>query len=185
MKTSQGAEAQRIDHLFDSAEARFDRWRILLKACQQWAAVVGTKKVAAQKATCTALLGEILPAEDFHAYPGARLLATLKDRIDGDDAVGATRLVQRISLALMMKSYRRDAAEWEADDDPTGHAAASPLPTTESGGRPYFEVLFVMPTPPSKWPTHGQQVRRLRRSQTSSSTSRCSATWKTRISLRW
>jgi arginine decarboxylase len=165
MKTSQGAEAQRIDHLFDSAEARFDKWRVLLKGCQQWAASIGTKKAVAHKATCTGLLGGILPAEDFHAYPGARLLATLKDRIDGDDAVGATRLVQRISLALMMKSYRRDAAEWEADDDPTGHATAPPLPTTESGGRPYFEVLYVMPTPPSKWPTHAQQVRRLRRSQ--------------------
>jgi arginine decarboxylase len=165
MKTSQGAEAQRIDHLFDSAEARFDQWRVLLKGCQQWAASIGTKKAVAHKATCTGLLGGILPAEDFHAYPGARLLATLKDRIDGDDAVGATRLVQRISLALMMKSYRRDAAEWEADDDPTGHATAPPLPTTESGGRPYFEVLYVMPTPPSKWPTHAQQVRRLRRSQ--------------------
>ena len=80
MKTSQSAEAQRIDHLFDAAEARFDRWRILLKACQQWAASVGTKKAAAQKAACTGLLGDILPAEDFHAYPGARLLATLKHR---------------------------------------------------------------------------------------------------------
>ena len=165
MKTSQGAEAQRIDHLFDSAEARFDRWRILLKACQQWSAMLGTKKAAAQKAACAALLDGILPAEDFHAYPGARLLAMLKERIDGDDAVGATRLAQRISLALMLRSYRRDAAEWEADEDPTGHAIAPPLPTTESGGRPYFEVLYVMPTSPSKWPTHAQQVRRLRRSQ--------------------
>ena len=41
MQTSPGAATQRIDHLFDSAEARFDQWRILLKACQQWAAAIG------------------------------------------------------------------------------------------------------------------------------------------------
>jgi len=165
MRTSHGAEAQRIDHLFDSAEARFDQWRNLLKASQQWVAAIGRKGAAEQKGRFATLFGEILPAEDFHAYPGARLLATLKDRIDGDDAMGAARLTQRISMALMLRSYRRDASEWEADDDPTGHAAAAPLPTTESGGRPYFEVLYVVPTPPSKWSIHAQQVRRLRRPQ--------------------
>ena len=163
MKSNASAEQTRIDHLFDSTEARFDRWRNLLKACQQWSALLGTKKAVRQKEACAALLDEILPAEDFHAYPGARLLATLKERIDGDDAVGSTRLTQRISMALMLRTYRRDAAEWEAEDEPSGHAVAPPLPTTESGGRPYFEVLYVMPTSPSKWPTHAQQVRRLRR----------------------
>ena len=111
MQTSHGADAQRIDHLFDSSEARFDQWRNLLKACQQWVAAIGRKDAAAQKGRCAALFGKILPAEDFHAYPGARLLATLKDRIDGDDAMGATRLTQRISMALMLRSYRRDASE--------------------------------------------------------------------------
>jgi arginine decarboxylase len=165
MVSRRTAEPQRIDHLFDSAEARFDQWRDLLKASQRWAARVGTKEAAALKSRCTTQFGDILPIEDFHAYPGARLLATLKDRIDGGDAVGASRLAQRISSALIMKSYRRDAAEWEPDEDPTGHATAAPLPTTEAGGRPYFEVLFVVPSPPSKWPQHAQQIRRLRRPQ--------------------
>jgi arginine decarboxylase len=104
-------EARRVDHLFDAAEARFDRWRQLLKACQRWAAATGKKEADPLKATCAAVFGEILPVEDFFAYPGTRLLATLQDRIDGDDAVGATRLSQRISSALMLRSYRRDAAE--------------------------------------------------------------------------
>ena len=99
MKTSPGAQSQRIDHLFDAAEARFDQWRDLLKACQQWAAAVGRKGAAAQKDKCAALLAAILPAEDFHAYPGARLLATLEDRIDGDDAMGASRLTPTTSAA--------------------------------------------------------------------------------------
>jgi len=165
MKSSSAAARKRIDHLFDSAEARFDQWRRLHKACQSWAGNVGKQGAAAQKTACAALFGEILPAEDFHAYPGARLLATLRDRIDGDDAMGATRLIQRISQALILRSYRRDASEWDAHDDPTGHADVTPLPTTESGGRPYFEVLYVVPTPPARWPTYSQQVRRLRRSQ--------------------
>jgi arginine decarboxylase len=165
MKTSDTAELRRIDHLFDAAEARFDRWRLLLKACQQWSTLLGTDKAAPQKETCAELLGGMLPAEDFHAYPGRRLLAALEDRIDGDDAVGAARLAQRISQALMLRTYRRDAAEWETEEDPGGQAAAPPLPTTESGGRPYFEVLYVVPTPPSRWPQHAQQVRRLRRHQ--------------------
>ena len=33
----------------------------------------------------------------------------------------------------------------------------------ETTGRPYFEVLFVTPTPPSRWPAHAQQIRKLRR----------------------
>jgi arginine decarboxylase len=165
MQIIKGAATQRIDHLFNSSGARFDQWRVLLKACQQWTAAIGKQGVAAQKDKCAALLDAMLPAEDFHAYPGRRLLAVLKERVEGDDSVGAARLVQRISAALMVRSYRRDAAEWEAEDDATGHAAAVPLPTSESGGRPYFEVLYVVPTPPSKWPLHAQQVRRLRRSQ--------------------
>ena len=32
-------------------------------------------------------------------------------------------------------------------------------------GEPYFEVLFVTPTPPSRWAAHAQQIRKLRRPQ--------------------
>ena len=38
------SESQRIEHLFDTAEARFDDWRDLLKASQLWASRVGTKE---------------------------------------------------------------------------------------------------------------------------------------------
>ena len=92
-------------------------------------------------------------------------MPSLKDRIDSGDAVGASRLSQRISAALVLKSYRRDAAEWEVDEDPDGHTTSSPLPTSEAGGRPYFEVLWVVPSPPAKWPQVAQQIRRLRRPQ--------------------
>jgi arginine decarboxylase len=159
------SEPRRVDHLFDLTEARFDRWRELLKACQRWVAARATAEAESLKAACATGFEELLPVEDFHAYPGPRLLATLKERLDGDDAVGFLRLSQRISSAMVSRSYRRDAAEWELDEDPTGHSVAAPLPTTETGTRPYFEVLYVVRTSPSKWPLHAQQVRRLRRTQ--------------------
>ena len=39
------------------------------------------------------------------------------------------------------------------------------MPASKAGGaaRPYFEVLFVTPTPPSRWAAHAQQIRKLRR----------------------
>jgi arginine decarboxylase len=74
------------------------------------------------------------------------------------------RLVQRISMAIMSRSYRRDPGEWEPEEETAD--AARPMPAAgESGGRPYFEVLMVVPTAPSRWPAHVQQMRKLRRSQ--------------------
>lgn len=165
MATKRTVEPQRIDHLFEPAEARFDQWRELLKAAQLWAARLGSKDAAALKLRTSDLLDGLRPTEEFHAYPGGRLLAVLQDRIDSGDATGASRLSQRISAALVLKSYRRDATEWEVDEDPDGRASSSPLPTSEVGSRPYFEVLWVVPSPPAKWPHVAQQIRRLRRPQ--------------------
>jgi arginine decarboxylase len=53
----------------------------------------------------------------------------------------------------------------EVEEETTGAAMVMPTAASEAGGRPYFEVLFVVPTPPSRWPTHMQQMRRLRRTQ--------------------
>ena len=38
-----------------------------------------------------------------------------------------------------------------------------PAAEGETAARPYFEVLFVTPTPPSRWAAHAQQIRKLRR----------------------
>ena len=38
-----------------------------------------------------------------------------------------------------------------------------PAAKGETAARPYFEVLFVTPTPPSRWAAHAQQIRKLRR----------------------
>ncbi len=61
--------------------------------------------------------------EAFQAYPGARLLNAIKERLAAGDALGTARLVQRVSSALMSRSYRSDAGEWEAEDDAASRGA--------------------------------------------------------------
>ena len=41
----------------------------------------------------------------------------IKQRVSGNDATGTARLVQRVSSALMSRSYRADAGEWESEDE--------------------------------------------------------------------
>ena len=155
----------RIDHFFSAVAARLDRWRDLNRAAQTWAASPAGGDTAGLQAACADALAELLPMEDFQAYPGARLLNAIKDRLAGGDALGTARLVQRVSSALMSRSYRSDAGEWETEDDATGAERVMPTALSETTAKPYFEVLFVTPTPPSRWPTHVQQIRKLRRAQ--------------------
>jgi arginine decarboxylase len=150
--------------LFAAPEVRLDRWRDLHKAVQRWAAGVGKKDAASLQAECADAMAGLAPLEEFHAYPGPRLLGLLRERLGSGDATGAARLIERISMAMMTRSYRRDPTEWEPEDESTGPAAVMPG-SGDVGGRPYFEVLVVTPTAPAKWPVHIQQLRRLRRSQ--------------------
>jgi len=159
------ASSPRVDYLFAAVLARTDRWADLNNASRVWAGKASGKDARQLHARCAAALEELRPLEDYYAYPGQRLLAALQDRVRNGDAVGTARLVQRIATALMNRSYRRDPGEWDLDEEPTGTAPSMPTVGGDAGGRPYFEVLFVTPTPASRWPTHGQQVRKVRRHQ--------------------
>ncbi|MCC6472617.1 MAG: decarboxylase, partial [Burkholderiales bacterium] len=155
----------RVDHLFAIVAARTDRWAALNKSARAWAARAGEKDARGRHAECIAAFEELRPLEDYHAYPGHRLLAHLQDRLGSGDALETARLVQRIDGALMNRSYRRDPGEWDLDEEPSGTAPAMPPNGADATGRPYFEVLVVTPTAPGRWPTHVQQLRRLRRAQ--------------------
>ena len=155
--------APRIDHFFSAVAARLDLWRDLNRAAQAWAANPNSRNDAKLQAACGAALTAVLPMEDFQAYPGGRLMNVLKERQAGGDALGVARLVQRVSSALMTRSYRSDPAEWEAEDDAGEAERVMPTALGESTAKPYFEVLFVTPTPASRWPAHVQQIRKLRR----------------------
>jgi arginine/lysine/ornithine decarboxylase len=158
-------EAPKIDHFFSAVAARLDLWRDLSRAAQAWATTPASRGDAGLQAGCNEALTALLPMEAFQAYPGGRLLNSIKERLAAGDALGTARLVQRVSSALMSRSYRSDAGEWESEDDAQAAERAMPTAQGESTGRPYFEVLFVTPTPSSRWPAHAQQIRKLRRSQ--------------------
>src|SRR5688572_5337288 len=155
----------RIDHFFSAVAARLDLWRDLSRTVQGWAATAASRGDAGLQGACTEALDALLPLEAFQAYPGGRILNAIKERLAGGDAMGTARLVQRVSSALMSRSYRSDAGEWESDDEAAAAERAMPTALGESSARPYFEVLFVTPTPSSRWAAHAQQIRKLRRPQ--------------------
>jgi arginine decarboxylase len=157
--------APKLDHFFSAVAARLDLWRDLNRAAQAWASSPAARADAGLQAACGAALTALMPVEAFQAYPGGRLLNGMKERVAAGDALGTARLVQRVSSALMSRSYRSDAGEWELEDETPATERALPTSLGESKGRPYFEVLFVTPTPPSRWPAHAQQIRKLRRPQ--------------------
>jgi arginine decarboxylase len=156
-------QAPRIDHFFSAVAARLDLWRDVSRAAQAWAGTTASRGDAGKQAACNEALTAVLPLEDFQAYPGARVLNAIKERVAGGDAMGAARLVQRVSSALMSRSYRSDAGEFEAEDDAATPERAMPAAKGETAARPYFEVLFVTPSPASRWAAHAQQIRKLRR----------------------
>ena len=84
---------------------------------QAWAANPASRGDAGLQAACNeALPPRLPPMEAFQAYPGGRLLNSInriKERVAAGDALGTARLVQRVSSALMSRSYRSDAGEWE------------------------------------------------------------------------
>src|SRR6188508_631634 len=154
-----------LDHFFSAVAARLDLWRDVSRAAQAWGANSASRGNAGLQASCNEALTALLPLEDFQAYPGAKVMSAIKQRAASGDAMGTARLVQRVSSALMSKSYRSDAGEFEPEDDGATPERAMPAAKGETASRPYFEVLFVTPTPPSRWAAHAQQIRKLRRSQ--------------------
>jgi len=155
--------APKIDHFFSAVAARLDLWRDLSRAAQAYAASPASRGEAGLQAACHHALTALVPIEAFQAYPGPRLLNAIKERVAGGDAFGTARLVQRVSSALMSQSFRSDAGEWDPEDDATAAERVMPTSVGEAAGKPYFEVLFVTPTPPSRWPAQIQQIRKLRR----------------------
>ncbi len=159
----------RVDQFFTGAEARHDRWRTLLQQSRQWEMSTTKQEAEARSHESQVLktFEELREWEDYFAYPGLNLLGTLKDRITSGDAVGTTRLVRRISTAIVTHSYRTSLDEWENEEDGVGNLADR-LPLSgeaKTAYRPYFEVLFVSPARQSMWRDLGYELRKLRRPQ--------------------
>jgi arginine decarboxylase len=155
----------KVDNFFSSSAARFDRWRELNAKAQTWAAAARSGSARPGRAAVEAALADVRPLEDFFAYPGARLMKTLAERIATDDALGTARLVRRLSGALLTESYRYESGQWETSDDENDSAPERLAQTFEGGEvrRPYFEALFVTPAPAGSAAKLAHEIRRLRR----------------------
>ncbi len=165
--TSQTPSITRLDHFFSTSAARLDRWRELNARAQTWAADAQSGKPRAGRAAVEASLVELYALEDFFAYPGPRLMKALAERISNDDAVGVGHLVRRISGAVLSGSYRYDSGEWETADDAIDDTPQR-LSAAFGGGqshRPYFETLFVTPSPAAARAKVAGEIRRLRRNE--------------------
>jgi len=154
-----------VDNIFASSSARFDRWRELNAKAQTWSAGARAGNARAGRAAVEVALASVRPLEDFFAYPGLRLMKTLTDRIGADDALGVARLVRRVSGSLLSGSYRYENGQWDSSEDES-EALPERLGQNFEGGetrRPYFESLFVTPTPAGSVAKLANEIRRLRR----------------------
>ncbi len=119
---------------------------------------------ATARDACTKLFDTATRLEYCWAYPGERLLAALRDALDGSDAALFARLVQKVSGALLSGDYRRDEAAWDTADA-ADRAVLDALPPDVTGtpDKPYFEVLVVTPSDPSQWARAKEEMRRMQR----------------------
>jgi arginine decarboxylase len=158
---SKGANGHsgRIDQLFAGPGARADQWRNLVQLAEAWSNGSGNR------AKFEAALAQLVPTEEFHAYPGTPLMNALRDLTAENDAQATASLSRRITRALLTRSFRQSPGDWESDEDGDG-AAADVLPPSlgrQDARRPYFEVLIVTGAPASRWPALSAEWRRLRR----------------------
>lgn len=154
---------QPLEDFFSASDARNDRWRALNVATHDWAAN-GAGKAAAQQRVLQ-LFTEIMPIEDYWAYPGHVLMRSLKEAIDAQDANVAARLTQKIGRALLSGTYRNDTAAWDplAEQEAGAGTALPPDVQGDLGHKPYFEVLIVTPNDPSQWEKGRRAIQQLRR----------------------
>jgi arginine decarboxylase len=153
------AEERRIDQFFSGPGARADEWRVLVEAAKAW------PKGKEGRGGFERQLAELAVIEEYHAYPGARLMAALKERAAVNDAPGALALAMRITHALQTRSFRQHAGDWDVHAD-----ADSEMPDLLPPGfgdtathRPYFETLIVTGVPSTNWSNLGVEWRKLRR----------------------
>jgi arginine decarboxylase len=168
MNTPAKPEGPRVDQFFMAGEARLDRWRTLLQASRVWDRSLAQQNPnkAQHQAAVTNAFQELRQWEDFFAYPGQKLMASLEECISLGDATGAARLIQLIGNALLTHSYRTNVGDWESEDEaPINLGERVPLGGDGAAHRPYFEVLVVSPARRIAWQELTQDLRRLRRPQ--------------------
>jgi arginine decarboxylase len=78
-------QERRIDQFFSGPGARADSWRFMADAAKAWSDGSGSRD------SFDALLAEIGVTEEYHGYPGLRLMTALKEvAASGDASATAT-----------------------------------------------------------------------------------------------
>src|SRR5499426_135031 len=151
---------------FSAAEARTDRWRQMSAVGRAWeSSVMRGKPDEASRDEAAKLLGEVAILEDYWAYPGTRLMTTVRDALKEGNAAVFARVVQKISNALLTGSYRHETAAWDPLEEGEGRVTDVLPPDVQPGEarKPYFEALVVTPNDPRGWERARNDLRRLRR----------------------
>lgn len=152
-----------LSNVLVAASLRSDQWRQLNAAARAWAGAGDASRSRARDA-CASLFDTVVRLEHCWAYPGERLLAALREALEGGDAALFARLVQKVSGALLSGDYRRDEAAWNtADAADRAVLDALPPDVTGTADKPYFEVLVVTPSDPSQWARAKEEMRRMQR----------------------
>ena len=148
-----------IDRFFSAPAERNDRWREVTAAAKAWADGRG------DRAAVEAALAEGAAVEEFHAFPGTRLLGALRGRLEQGDAAGCSALARHLSTAIASRTYKDDPAQWDPREDGTDTPIELRLPGQGTGQRrrPYFEMLVVTPEPSARWPQIVEAFRAVRR----------------------
>ncbi|MGF6572442.1 arginine decarboxylase [Paraburkholderia sp. GAS333] len=157
-----------LNQFFSAAEARVDHWRSLNRivralATQPQQDTVGLRDQALE------VLNDLAPLEDLNGYPGPYLMAQLHERLAAGEWDTLSRLVQRISAALMSNSYRDDKEAWKAEEEGELRLPDFLPPSIGHGQsrKPYFETLVVAAGERSTWPDIRESFHRLRRNDDS------------------
>ena len=70
-------ETPHVDRFFAGPGARADQWYHLVELAEAWS------RGSADRATFEAALTEMTATEEFHAYPGLKLMTALRDACRG------------------------------------------------------------------------------------------------------
>jgi arginine decarboxylase len=152
-------QERRIDQFFSGPGARADQWRFLVDAAKAWSLGSGSRN------RFDALLAQLDVTEEYHGYPGLRLMAALKEAAAAGDGAATAALAARILQSLMTRSFRQYASDWdihEENERPLADILPPSLGRTDAR-RPYFEILIVTGVPATSWPDLSAEWRRLRR----------------------
>jgi arginine decarboxylase len=159
MANEKQIQDHRIDQFFSGPGARADHWRFLVDAANAWSDGSGNRN------QFDTLFAEIEVTEEFHGYPGSRLMAALTEAAASGDASATAALATRILQSLQTRSFRQHANDWDIHDDGE-HTPTDLLPPSLGSAesrRPYFEVLIVTGVAATNWPNLCAEWRRLRR----------------------